>query len=266
MRQENAPPSITAGTRSTFAPLARRHGGVNGRIEVAALFQQLGPVNLLSELVDVSLRDALLREVRTAHHHRHATQREVALGVDESRAAPRGEPGAVPRLRMAAQEARMASADAPVPVEAGKSTVLQLLLRFHDPRRFGAVLWTDAPVEAHPLLAHLGIEPLSRLFDGKRLHLMTRAHRAPIKLFLMDARRIVGVGNIYASEALFRAGIRPRQRVFVGRGNAPAAHERRGARDLAVAARDVVVATNYPLLDRGLFFARTEAARGPHGP
>lgn len=84
------------------------------------------------------------------------------------------------------------------------------VLRLRDPRRFGAVLWTDAPVEAHPLLAHLGIEPLSRLFDGKRLHLMTRAHRAPIKLFLMDARRIVGVGNIYASESLFRAGIDPR--------------------------------------------------------
>lgn len=84
------------------------------------------------------------------------------------------------------------------------------VLRLRDPRRFGAVLWTDAPLDGHPLLAHLGIEPLSRAFDGKRLYAMTRAHRAPIKLFLMDARRIVGVGNIYASESLFRAGIDPR--------------------------------------------------------
>jgi len=85
------------------------------------------------------------------------------------------------------------------------------LLRLHDPRRFGAVLWTAAAPEAHPLLAHLGIEPLSRALDPARLHAMTRAHRAAIKQFLMDAQRIVGVGNIYASESLFRARIDPRK-------------------------------------------------------
>jgi formamidopyrimidine-DNA glycosylase len=83
------------------------------------------------------------------------------------------------------------------------------VLRLRDPRRFGAVLWTEAPVEAHPLLAHLGVEPLSRALDGAKLYALTRAHRTAIKLFLMDARRIVGVGNIYASESLFRAGIHP---------------------------------------------------------
>ncbi len=83
------------------------------------------------------------------------------------------------------------------------------LLRLRDPRRFGAVLWTEAPPELHPLLRHLGIEPLSRAFDARRLHALTRAHRTSIKQFLMDARRIVGVGNIYASESLFLAGIRP---------------------------------------------------------
>jgi formamidopyrimidine-DNA glycosylase len=86
------------------------------------------------------------------------------------------------------------------------------LLRLRDPRRFGAVLWTKAAVHAHPLIANLGIEPLSRALDPARLHALTRAHRAPIKLFLMDGRRIVGVGNIYASESLFRAGIDPRTR------------------------------------------------------
>ena len=86
------------------------------------------------------------------------------------------------------------------------------LLRLRDPRRFGAVLWTKDAVHAHPLIAKLGIEPLSRALDPARLHALTRAHRAPIKQFLMDGRRIVGVGNIYASESLFRAGIHPRTR------------------------------------------------------
>jgi formamidopyrimidine-DNA glycosylase len=84
------------------------------------------------------------------------------------------------------------------------------LLRLRDPRRFGAVLWTRAPVDEHPLIASLGIEPLSAELDGERVYRLTRAHRAPIKLFLMDGRRIVGVGNIYASESLFRAGVHPR--------------------------------------------------------
>jgi formamidopyrimidine-DNA glycosylase len=84
------------------------------------------------------------------------------------------------------------------------------LLRLRDPRRFGAVLWTSAELEAHPLLAHLGIEPLSPALDPARLHALTRGRRTSIKQFLMDARRIVGVGNIYANESLFRAGIHPR--------------------------------------------------------
>ncbi|HTP60818.1 MAG TPA: bifunctional DNA-formamidopyrimidine glycosylase/DNA-(apurinic or apyrimidinic site) lyase [Burkholderiales bacterium] len=86
------------------------------------------------------------------------------------------------------------------------------VLRLRDPRRFGAVLWTDRPPEEHPLIRHLGVEPLSRALDGKRLHALTRACRVQIKPFLMDGRRIVGVGNIYASESLFLAGIAPHRR------------------------------------------------------
>jgi formamidopyrimidine-DNA glycosylase len=82
------------------------------------------------------------------------------------------------------------------------------ILRYRDPRRFGAVLWTDAP-EAHPLLVHLGIEPLEPGFDGNWLHAASRGHRTPIKSWLMDSHRVVGVGNIYANEALFHAGIHP---------------------------------------------------------
>ena len=83
------------------------------------------------------------------------------------------------------------------------------LLRLRDPRRFGAVLWTAQPVDAHPLLAHLGVEPLSRKLAPAGLYALSRGQRISIKQFLMDGRRIVGVGNIYASESLFRAGVHP---------------------------------------------------------
>jgi formamidopyrimidine-DNA glycosylase len=83
-------------------------------------------------------------------------------------------------------------------------------LRLRDPRRFGAVLWTDQDVDSHPLIAHLGVEPLSAALNGVRLHRLCRGLRISAKQFLMDAKRIVGVGNIYASESLFRAGIDPR--------------------------------------------------------
>jgi formamidopyrimidine-DNA glycosylase len=83
------------------------------------------------------------------------------------------------------------------------------VLRLRDPRRFGAVLWTSAAIDTHPLLVHLGLEPLSRALYPARLHQLTRAHSTSIKQFLMDGRRIVGVGNIYANESLFRAGIHP---------------------------------------------------------
>jgi len=86
------------------------------------------------------------------------------------------------------------------------------LLRLRDPRRFGAVLWTDQPPEAHALIRRLGVEPLSRELNGRRLHALTRGHRTAIKQFLMDGQRVVGVGNIYASESLFLAAIHPRTR------------------------------------------------------
>jgi len=86
------------------------------------------------------------------------------------------------------------------------------LLRLRDPRRFGAVLWTAQPPEQHPLIRHLGVEPLTGALDGRRLHALARATRIQVKPFLMDGRRVVGVGNIYASESLFLAGIDPRMR------------------------------------------------------
>jgi formamidopyrimidine-DNA glycosylase len=82
-----------------------------------------------------------------------------------------------------------------------------VVLRYHDPRRFGAVLWSPGAV--HPLLAGLGPEPLGADFDPDHLFRATRKRKAAIKLALMDNRVVVGVGNIYANESLFRAGIRP---------------------------------------------------------
>src|SRR3954467_3396576 len=79
------------------------------------------------------------------------------------------------------------------------------VLRLRDPRRFGAVLWTSETVEAHPLIAGLGVEPLSQSLNAARLHQLTRGHRSPIKLFLMDGRRIAGVGNNYAPQRPFAA-------------------------------------------------------------
>ena len=82
-------------------------------------------------------------------------------------------------------------------------------LRYHDPRRFGAVLWTTADPSDHPLLRHLGPEPLAPGFDGDTLWHAARSRGAPVKSLLMDNEVVVGVGNIYANEALYRAGIRP---------------------------------------------------------
>lgn len=82
------------------------------------------------------------------------------------------------------------------------------VLRFNDPRRFGCLLWQPAG-ETHALLRDLGPEPLEDVFDGDHLFFASRGRRAPVKTFLMDQRIVVGVGNIYAAEALFAAGISP---------------------------------------------------------
>jgi formamidopyrimidine-DNA glycosylase len=84
-------------------------------------------------------------------------------------------------------------------------------LRFNDPRRFGSLHFTDQDPATHPLLADLAPEPLEAQFDGDYLWRVTRRRKVAIKQLIMNARLVVGVGNIYASEALFRARIRPRR-------------------------------------------------------
>ncbi len=83
------------------------------------------------------------------------------------------------------------------------------LLRLRDPRRFGAVLWTEQPPMSHPLLAGLGPEPLGDAFDGDYLHARGKGRHSSVKQLIMDSKILVGVGNIYACESLFRAAIHP---------------------------------------------------------
>jgi formamidopyrimidine-DNA glycosylase len=83
-------------------------------------------------------------------------------------------------------------------------------LRLRDPRRFGAVLWTDKPAQ-HILLANLGPEPLSETFEAAYLFRVSRGRRRAVRDFLLDGRIVAGIGNIYANEALFEAGVRPKR-------------------------------------------------------
>jgi len=84
-------------------------------------------------------------------------------------------------------------------------------LRLRDPRRFGAVLWTHDDWQAHKFLKSLGPEPFDEMFTAEHLHKKSRNKSIPIKSFIMDGHVVVGVGNIYASESLFLAGIHPTQ-------------------------------------------------------
>ena len=83
-----------------------------------------------------------------------------------------------------------------------------LALRYHDPRRFGCILWTNDPIN-HNLLSHLGPEPLTDDFNAQYIFQASRKRTVAVKLFIMDNTVVVGVGNIYANEALFAAGINP---------------------------------------------------------
>ncbi len=82
-------------------------------------------------------------------------------------------------------------------------------LRLNDPRRFGAMLWITGPAERHALLRRLGLEPFDAGFTGEARQALARGRRVAVKHFLMNARLVTGVGNIYASEALFHARIHP---------------------------------------------------------
>jgi formamidopyrimidine-DNA glycosylase len=112
---------------------------------------------------------------------------------------------ALPRVRGREQSGRGREMDARA--RANDAAGMRVL-RFNDPRRFGCLLW-QAPGETHELLRDLGPEPLSDDFSGELLFERSRGRKAPVKAFLMDQKIVVGVGNIYAAEALFAAGVSP---------------------------------------------------------
>jgi formamidopyrimidine-DNA glycosylase len=85
------------------------------------------------------------------------------------------------------------------------------VLRYTDPRRFGCILWDTESIESHPLLASLGPEPLSDEFHTDYLFKKSRTRNVAVKTFIMDSKVVVGVGNIYANESLFLAGISPKR-------------------------------------------------------
>ncbi|MEE9160886.1 MAG: bifunctional DNA-formamidopyrimidine glycosylase/DNA-(apurinic or apyrimidinic site) lyase [Gammaproteobacteria bacterium] len=103
-------------------------------------------------------------------------------------------------------------------IEPGKHDHLDIIfasgkiLRFRDPRRFGSVIWTKKDPLQHKLIKHLGPEPLSENFNGEWLYKRSRKRTQAIKNFIMDSHNVVGVGNIYASESLFLAGINPKRK------------------------------------------------------
>lgn len=84
-------------------------------------------------------------------------------------------------------------------------------LRYHDPRRFGSILWTNQDPFQHKLLINLGPEPLNDEFTGTHLHQLAQGKKINVKTFIMNSHVVVGVGNIYASEALFLSGIHPQR-------------------------------------------------------
>jgi formamidopyrimidine-DNA glycosylase len=103
--------------------------------------------------------------------------------------------------------------DRPVEKHAHMDIILgkNRILRFTDPRRFGAVLWIEEDLADHALFKHLGLEPLTPEFNGQYLFQQTQSRKRPIKSLLMDQMIVVGVGNIYAAEALFLAKIHPQR-------------------------------------------------------
>ncbi|OSI11557.1 bifunctional DNA-formamidopyrimidine glycosylase/DNA-(apurinic or apyrimidinic site) lyase [Neisseria zoodegmatis] len=112
---------------------------------------------------------------------------------------------------------RIFTAEHPLIEHAGKHDHVDIrfengtVLRYHDPRRFGMVVWFAGAAEHHPLLTSLGPEPLESGFDAAYLHAKLSTQKRAVKLALMDNAVVVGVGNIYANESLFKSGISPKR-------------------------------------------------------
>ncbi|MFG0317048.1 MAG: bifunctional DNA-formamidopyrimidine glycosylase/DNA-(apurinic or apyrimidinic site) lyase [Planctomycetota bacterium JB042] len=180
--------------------------------EVEATRRGLDPWVRGRRVVEVAVRERRLRWPVPARLERELPGRVLAGTARRAKylLLPAGAGTVLVHLGMSGSLRRV-----PADAEAGPHDHVDLVLddghalRLRDPRRFGAVLWVTADPALDPRLAHLGPEPLSDAFDGAYLHVVSRGRRARVKSVLMDGRVVVGVGNIYASEALFAAGVHP---------------------------------------------------------
>ncbi|MBB4286025.1 bifunctional DNA-formamidopyrimidine glycosylase/DNA-(apurinic or apyrimidinic site) lyase [Roseospira goensis] len=188
--------------------------------EVETVRRGLGPVLLGRTLVRVMVRQPLLRWPVPADFVRAVTgRRVVALGrrgkylliqLDDDRVV-------IAHLGMSGSLAVRAGSTPGTPPQNPHDHVLfdtdaGVRVTFHDPRRFGALLLTSrTDVDHHPLLVHLGPEPLDDAFDGPALAARLAGKRCTIKAALLDQRVVAGLGNIYVCESLFHAGLSPRR-------------------------------------------------------
>jgi formamidopyrimidine-DNA glycosylase len=187
--------------------------------EVEVLRRSLEPHLLGDRIERVEVRNPALREpVETARLRRAAAGREVVALRRRSKYLLIDLDGGWTVVVHLGMSGRLTLAPGEAAVEPHEHVAFHLRsgqrLRLRDPRRFGAVLAVrTAELEGDPHFAHLGVEPLEPGFGGGTLARAAVGRRGPVKPFLMDARVAVGLGNIYATESLFRAGIHPSRSV-----------------------------------------------------
>lgn len=187
--------------------------------EVETLKRSLAGRLIGDRIVRTEVRDVRLRErVDAAELARRTEGREVLGLRRRSKYLLIDLDGGETLIVHLGMSGRLTLAPAETPPEPHEHVAFALArggkLRFRDPRRFGVVFAAPtAALEADPHFAHLGVEPLGGGLDGSVLARLAHGRRGPIKSFLMDGRLIVGVGNIYATESLFRAGIHPARSV-----------------------------------------------------
>lgn len=181
--------------------------------EVETVRRGLDPCCVSAQVRDVVVRDARLRwpvppELAAVLRGRritalHRRSKYLILTFDSGDRA----------LLHLGMSGRLLVVDAQTPLRKHDHVDLVLdnarIIRFNDPRRFGALLLWPRAWDTHPLLSGLGPEPFDEAFNGDYLYRRSRGRRCAVKPFIMDAGIVVGAGNIYATESLFRAGIRP---------------------------------------------------------
>jgi len=194
-------------TRRGLAPLIEGHRLTEVRIREHRL---RWPVDLPASLPDQRLRSIERRAKYLLFTFETGTLL-IHLGMSGSlRVVPEGAPYFKhDHVELVFDGVRSGSSGSSGSPRSSTSLPSFLSLRMHDPRRFGSIHWHEGDPEDHRLIAELGIEPMDPAFDGSYLKSRARARRVAVKNFIMDGRVVVGVGNIYANESLFLAGIRP---------------------------------------------------------